>query len=409
MYQQYPVATHNVPLFAKPGISPSAKYIQLIAGSSNRNMTAPIQNIQDAAHIAPITIGGQVFMGLLDTGSADVWVAGSAFNCTRTTPPCAFPATYKETATFAEVPDRKVDIIYSTGERLQGKLGREVVSFGGVTVPNATVAIIQRGEYMGDDMSSGIIGMAFPGDTRAYTKDADVDLDMNMKIMPYTPVFTEMYQQGLVAPYFSIALQRKGEVSGQLALGGLPGPPIRYEGNFTVAKFEYLIFDDGSYGRPGNNVKEYSLYMIKTRGYAVAGRERPLAVDTIFDTGSPLNYVPPEVAEAVAKGFKPPGRLDQESYAYVVDCDAVPPPFGVNINGTTFMVAPENMAIKGSTPKAKIGALPVVEGKNQCLSSVQASGLFSFGVHILGTPFLENVVAVFDVGAAQMRLARRLR
>jgi hypothetical protein len=403
------VATHNIPLYSRAGISPGARYIQLIVGSSEVNVTAPLQNVQDSAHIAPITIGNQSFLGLLDTGSADTWIASSKFKCARTFKTCAFPATYNETSSFVEVPNRKIDIIYSTGERLRGKVGREVVSFGGVTVSNATIAVVNDGEFMGDGASSGVIGMAFSGDTRVFASDTDIDVDPEARSIPYAPVFTEMYEQGLVAPYFSIALQRQGESSGMLALGGLPGAPIKYSNNFTHANFEYLIFDDGSYGRPGNRVKEYSLYMIKTKGFSVASKEKVYAVNAIFDTGSPINYVPPDIAAAVAKGFTPPGTRDQKSWQFVVNCDAIPPAFGININGTTLMVDPENMIIKGATSKGSVGALPVVTGRNKCLSTVQESGIFSFGVHILGAPFLKSVVAVFDVGAAEMRFAKRLR
>ncbi|KAF2435484.1 acid protease [Tothia fuscella] len=360
------VAAHNIPLFATTGVSPSASYIRLLLKDEKGNGTLALRNVQDAAHVAPIEIGGQSFLGLLDTGSSDTWVAGSNFNCKRSRKPCKFPATYTKTNR------------------------REVVTFGGITIPNAKIGIVHEGEFSVDEASSGIIGLAFPGDTRAYALETNVYGDENAQSIPYAPLFTIMYQQGLLAPDFSVAMQRRNETNGVLALGGLPGLPIKYDSNFTTARFEYLIFDDGSYTRPGNKIKEYSLYMIKTTGFHIQKNSSKLAVNTIFDTGSPINYVPPQIAEDVARGFVPPAIRDQQTWQFVVDCNAVPPSFGVNINGTTLIVDPEDMVLKGATRMGDAGALPVVTGKNKCLSAVQESNIFSLGVHITGSAVYEK-------------------
>jgi hypothetical protein len=213
-----------------------------------------------------------------------------------------------------------------------------------------------------------------------------------------------MHQQGLVKPYFSVALNRVNEGSGFLALGGLPGPPIRYEEKFTSAKFEYLILEDGSIGKFGNKVKEYSLYMIKPQGFAVGRQNVTKVVYAIIDTGSPINYVPMDISKSINSQWKPPAKRDQKTWQWIVNCDAVAPDFGFIINGTRLMVSAEDMAINGG-----VGTLPEVKEKGKCLSTVQDSGIFSFGVHIIGTPFLKNHVAVFDIGAAEMRFGKRIR
>jgi hypothetical protein len=353
-----------------------------------------------------LKLGNQTFLALLDTGSADTWVVGTDFKCTsKNHNQCNFNTTYQTTESFTTITDRKLDIQYATGERLQGKLGFEKVTLGDVTVQNATVGIIHTGEWKGDGVSSGMLGLsAFSTDTRAFPLNFDADKDENISNIPYEPLISTMYQQGLIAPYFSIALNHQTEGPGVLALGGLPTLPIRYEKTSTSAKFEYLIFDDGSINKPGNFKKEYSLYMIRPAGFTAGSRTIKMSVNAVIDTGSPFNYVPPEVANAVNRGWSPRATMDKTLGQWIVNCDATPPEFGVVINGTKFIVAKEDMAIKGGA-----GTLPVVKEKGKCLSTVQTSGIFSFGVHILGTPFLKNVVAVFDIGAAEMRFLNRIR
>jgi hypothetical protein len=284
-------------------------------------------------------------------------------------------------------------------------MGLEKVTLGGVTVPNATVGVIHTGAWQSDGVSSGMLGLsAFSADTRAYPINFDADKDENLTIIPYDPLITTMYQQGLIPPHFSIALNHLNEGPGVLALGGLPGSPIRYENASTRAKFEYLVFDDGSINKIGSFKKEYSLYMIKPSGFTVKDQTIQLSVNAVIDTGSPINYMPPQVADAVNKGWSPRATMDNELGQWIVNCDATPPEFGVVINGTKFVVLKEDMVVKGGA-----GTLPAVKQKGKCLSTVQASGLFSLGVHILGTPFLKNVVAVFDIGAAEMRFLKRTR
>jgi hypothetical protein len=374
----------------------------MLTGRTNDSL---LRNIQDSAYIASIQLENQSFMALLDTGSADTWVVGSDFNCTsKIKSHCIFSSSYKTTSSYSPVKDRKLDVLYSSGERLQGSLGLEKVTLGGVTISNATVGIVHKGSWLSDGVSSGVIGLsAFSGDTRGFDLKTDPENDDNATNIPYEPLITAMYQQNLTAPYFSIALNRPNEGPGALALGGLPGPPIRYENKSSAAKFEYLIFDDGSYNKPGNFKKEYSLYMIRPEGFNVGSRNMKMSVNAILDTGSPLIYVPPDVATAFNKAWIPSAKVDEKSSQWVVNCDAIPPPFGVVINGTTFEVAKEDLAIKGG-----VGVLPEIEG-GKCVSAVQMSGLFSFGVHILGTPFMKNVVSVFDVGAAEMRFLKRIR
>lgn len=75
---------------------------------------------------------------------------------------------------------------------------------------------------------------------------------------------------------------------------------------------------------------------------------------------------------------------------YFAPCDAIPPSFAIVINGVEFWVNPADMIYRDLVdPLTGYCAIAVASGGS--------------GPYILGDAFLQNVVAVFDVGAAQMR------
>src|SRR6201999_1040852 len=128
------------------------------------------------------------------------------FNCTGLKKTCGlgFGPGYHQTDAFVPIPGTFMDVVYSSGESVRGKLGYETVTLGNITVNNQTVGIMQKGNWNGDGISSGLLGMAFPNDTNAF-KGPNLDTDR----VPYSPLFTSMYQRDLIKPYFSIAINRK--------------------------------------------------------------------------------------------------------------------------------------------------------------------------------------------------------
>lgn len=110
--------------------------------------------------------------------------------------------------------------------------------------------------------------------------------------------------------------------------------------------------------------------------------------------GTTLMYVPTSVAMKVNSLFDPPAKYVHESGVYETDCDAKVPNFAIRIGGTDFHVNSEDLLLTG-----KDGYDPYTGG---CITGVQAT---SEPPYILGDTFLKNVVAVFDVGAGEMRFA----
>lgn len=80
--------------------------------------------------------------------------------------------------------------------------------------------------------------------------------------------------------------------------------------------------------------------------------------------------------------------------SYFVDCDAVPPELAIIIDDVEFRINSADLIYKD-----------LVDPMTGYCSIGIASG--GAGPYILGDVFLQNVVAVFDVGGAEMRFYGR--
>lgn len=349
-------------------------------------------------YLTAIKFGNQQFYSVIDTGSSDTWIIDAGFRCTipRTAQPgpnnCGFGPGYKKTSTFSQnKPAQKFSISYS-GEHVEGIAGTETVTFGNIPVLNQQVAVVNSGVWKGDGISSGLIGLAFPSNSAVWT-------EMAASREPYSPIFTSMYRKGLVAPYFSIALNRGNESPGVLALGGLPGAPIRYSNKFARAPFQYLTFGDSDPSKKPAGDFDYRLYRITIDGFSV--NAQPSSVDkkraqVSVDSGTAVLVLPSDVAKAFNAGWKPAAQYDRIQ-GWRVECTAKPPKFGVKLNGTTFWI--DGMDLVVPREPGAPGSL--------CSSGVQEAKWP--GGAMLGSIFLKNVLAVFDIGAAELRFADRLR
>lgn len=119
--------------------------------------------------------------------------------------------------------------MYGDLEFMTGVMGYETVTVAGITVEHQEVALVNYTYWFGDNVTSGLMGLAYPRLTSAFvgTNSSVNDLD---KQVPYNPVMTSMIEQRLIEPVFSLALERDSD-NGYLALGGLP--PVNHTGPFA--------------------------------------------------------------------------------------------------------------------------------------------------------------------------------
>lgn len=344
----------------------------------------PIKNYRDQVYLVPLKIENQEFQAVLDTGSSDTWLASSRFKCA--TAQCNFGPGYTKSPAFAAIPGQKFSISYAS-ESVSGVMGTETISLGNVTMKGQSIGVVDRGSWKGDGLSSGLMGLAFPSGSSTLYGYKGVG-------GKYSPIFNTMQKQGLVAPLFSIALNRIDEGPGALTFGGLPTGLIKFEKKFATTKMQYLTFGNGDPDKKPVGDTDPRLYRMTIDELSYGGKTTG-KMQINVDSGTAFSTVPKDVARAFNAGWVPKARFDR-ALGWAVDCNAKAPKFGVKINGVTFNVSSKDLIIP-----------PEQEGSSACSSAVQ-EGTFP-GSYLLGASFLRNVVAVFDVGKMEMRFANRIR
>ncbi|KAK5104782.1 hypothetical protein LTS08_002675 [Lithohypha guttulata] len=414
-----------------------------------------------ATFLAPISIGGQSFLHVLDTGSADTWVASSSFECldviTRKRIPrerCYFGPTYTPDSNFRSIEDQNSNITYGDGEFLIGTFGTVDVTLAGITVSQQQISLAEEAGWQGDGITSGIIGLAFPALTAAYV-GTDPTLGVycrpggqgkNCNQIIYPSLIDNMFfKQQLTKPVFALALSRDENGSGFggfLTIGGIPQPDLVgvTDLRFATTEIDVLSGDDqfryysmsieglvmlpagslipdgntltrrGRSGRgrgknnrkpsrkpKGNDNNNTTIPITNTTSPTmISNRIVPGSANGayILDSGKTLSFIPNFLAQRYNSLFDPPTFIDPSSGFYVVTCDAVAPPLGVQIDGIVFWHNPKDLVKRFD-----------VSGR-YCISGIQSAGALG-GVNILGDVFLNNVLAVFDLGEKVISFAAR--
>jgi len=374
------------------------------------NGTANLVSVDaGSVFLAPVTVGGQSFDVVIDSGSSDPWLVGSDFQCVnkydgsyQTQDQCQFGPTYNVTAstTYQYISGENFNISYADGETLTGSMGYESFTMGGINVPHQEFALVDYAAWTGDTVSSGLVGYAYRSLTSAY-QGTDPTMDQPGGTLIYNPLFVNMYTNQGVPPLFTLAIDRDPQNGGILALGGVPNIP--YSPGFASTP----IIPVGVNTSSGELV--YEFYTITIDGFAISAdptaqfdhnltstnpHRTPLVApdaSAIVDSGTSLLLADNDtVAAPVAAAFNPPGVWDDYYGVWSVLCDATPPVFGVSVAGKIFYVNGADMILQIS--------------QTECESGVQPGGQ---GVLILGDVWMKNVLCVFDLGAEMMRFAAR--
>jgi hypothetical protein len=250
--------------------------------------------------------------------------------------------------------------------------------FGTVSNLALQVAIGTKAYWNGDNISAGLLGLAYPGLTSEFSGTTPNHDKFGKRII-YDPVFTRMYKDNLSAPMFSIALERNS--GGYLAFGGIPAE-VTPSGPFASTPITKMV--NSVFGGAPN----YYFYSIKPDALLYEGSSSTNTATYIVDSGTTLFYAPSKAAKQINALFDPPAKL--KNGLYTVSCEPkASPAVGVKIGGTVFDINVADLILQDPT-------------SGTCVSGVQDGGA---GPYILGDVFMTNVIAVFDVGAAEMRFA----
>lgn len=352
-----------------------------------------------------ITVGNQNFSVIVDTGSSDTWLAETGFQCLNYTTnapeseaDCGFASTFSPDSSFTQIQDENFNISYADLEFLNGIVGTESVTIAGIKVSKQEIGLATLAGWAGDGISSGLTGLAYPLITSAYAgTDPKADqFNSTSSHLPYSPIInTIFFVENLTEPVFSLSLSRSPAIEGfggYLTIGGIPDvtlPAINASNTFAITD---ILPIESTFS---STMPQFVFYVIEAE--AIIFDELVTdAIDVVIDSGTTLNYLPSDVAEAFNLLFDPPGEFVDELGVYIVECNAAPPDLGITISGETFYHNTIDLIFDGQL------------GDNLCLSGVQDGGVLGAGSFILGDVFLKNVLAVFDIGKEQMAFSARL-
>ncbi|KAM0340372.1 hypothetical protein ACHAPU_010508 [Fusarium lateritium] len=368
-----------------------------------------------------VQFGNQSFMLLVDTGSSDTWVLQTGYQCINSSDnlvlpqaACNYTSAYDLASTIPVEKNKTFGVKYGTGIAT-GMVAYENLTMGGFRVINQTIGIVNSTNDIGDGLQSGLLGLAYPQLTSAHpgTNFPNDSLITNRSI--YDPLMQSMLKQGLVEPWFSLALNRlPANIStgdgGYMGLGKLPPvphseewtivpveiskniPDFLYQNSKPVRTWWTLTIDAVTWGPAAASSKASSA---SSTALTTNTTINSTAFQAVVDSGNPRNVLPKELADQINGAFDPPGVYDEERDAFIVDCDARAPAFGLVIGGKTFWHDQRDLIVW-----AKDGV---------CTSSVGATQpALGIEVHFLGDAFLKNVVSVFDFGKNEMRYAARI-
>ncbi|QIW98964.1 hypothetical protein AMS68_004482 [Peltaster fructicola] len=362
------------------------------------NGTAPlITTAYGSGYAATVTFEGTDLLLLVDTGSSDTWIASKDFNCVNrrgiefSQSYCSFGPLFIGTFAAGPIPDQNFNVSYGSGEFVVGETGLMNISIAGIAIAQQEIALIDSAYWLGDNTTTGIVGLAYEALTSSYKGDDPTQDNPDSDLVEYSPIVQTALDRSLFS-VFSMALERGNDtVGGYLALGGLP--PVDFNHTFVSATVEMTNL--ATVGRAG---VAYSYYTIRPNGFSLSGglldRLRlpfwkafsATTFPVIVDSGTTLNYLPYSLAQRINALYDPPARFNSYVGVFETECDAKAPDLSVRINGTDFVMNKLDLIITteaGQDPDTGL-----------CITAIQPSN----GPYILGDVFLKNVVAVFDVG-----------
>lgn len=358
---------------------------------------------------ANITIGSQKVPLVLDTGSSDMWMMPkdvSCFNTTTLQPVSSELCGYKgprltTSSSFRQIPNVHLNTSYKIGEWVIAENGYDNVSFGGIEVQNQEIALAKTAALTYPGYASGILGLAYPALTDVYPGDdpsTDVKCPLtigsnatNCNQQTMSPFLSTVFANSLAQPLFSFAISRNAPAAGVMTIGGIPDihdPQV----NVTNKAIEVTVPLEKL-----KNTQENTYYIISVDGLDY--KDAPSGAGKgqwIVDTGAVPIIFDQQQAKNIGALFDPPAWFDEDRQAWIVKCNATAPELSVKIGGQNFGINPKDLIL--SAGQDDLG----------CSMGVQGSTATGSAPPVLGSVFLRSVLAVFDVGRAQMSFASRM-
>lgn len=244
--------------------------------------------------------------------------------------------------------------------------------FAAFIVPSVIIAVVDAGQWTFQG-TSGLLGLGGSMLTNLWYPGTDNPTN-------YSPLLVQMYQEGIITPNFTLAFSQTG---GYLSLGTVPLPSDVAHGTTWIT----TPMPPYSTGPPNGTVYGYYGIQVQSLNFpSSAGRNISYTYNDwmIVDSGTSANIFPDPIADALNELWDPqPDPYDGSMPCNIASFSKVPS-LGVTIGNYTFWHDPQTL----------IAQYP----NGECGTAIMGAGDPPQGPMILGTPWLMNVVAVFDIG-----------
>jgi hypothetical protein len=316
-----------------------------------------IEDYQNSQYYGQITLGTpkQKFNVIFDTGSSDLWVAGS--DCDSS---CGRHAEYNAAKSSTYVANGTAfDIMYGSGP-VSGYESADVLSTGSLNVKDQIFAQVTDAQGLGLAYKigkfDGILGLAWP----------------TISVNHVPTVFQNMASQGLVDKnLFSFYLGTESGMKGELLLGGI-------DDNYYTGDISYVPLTSTTY------------WEVKLDGLSVDGVTYGAGDKAIVDSGTSILTGPSDVVSKLAESM---GAKKINKAEYMVPCNTAGlPTFTYTLNGKDFTLESSDYLI----PDGDMCLLGMMG-----LDVPRPNG----PLWIMGDVFMRKYYTIFDVENQQVGIA----
>eukprot|EP00903_Cladosiphon_okamuranus_P020328 g18651.t1 len=316
-----------------------------------------VKDYSNAQYYGEVDIGSppQSFDVIFDTGSANLWVAGSGCGLS-----CGLHHRYKADKSSTHADDgRDFEITYASGP-VSGELSVDTVNWGGLDLEDQTFAEVENAKGLGlafiMGKFDGIMGLAFD--------------EISVEGVP-TP-FGRLVDAGeLDQPVFAFYLGNEKE--GELMIGGTD--PDHYIHDITYVP-----------------VSKKGYWQIEMDDVDVAGTSVSSVKAAILDSGTSLLVGPTEDVKAIAAKV---GAVPFMNGEYLMPCSSDLPPLTFTILGSEYTLEGDEYIISAGNDKVCILAMMGMDIPDPMGP-----------LWILGDVFMRKYYTVFDYGNARIGLGK---
>ncbi|KAK6520801.1 hypothetical protein TWF506_001044 [Arthrobotrys conoides] len=411
--------------------------------TSTESVSQNVTFVNGLSYYLPVTIGGQELNLIIDTGSSDTWTVPPLFDCIpipvygdpmpSASRACGFGPEFNQSESpsfqYLNTTNGSFAVGYADNSYAKGLVGQDIVNISGILV-NQTIGLANIARWKGDNVTSGILGLGYPGSIpsapghRPYDwipkpagsirnplvkSDIDIDDDIDFDCHAAYPSFVESMAAQGHNPLFSVNLVEtrsdfgghgdRPQAGGTISFGGIPH--VKHLGlPFAKAKMNPRFNESTCASDIRQIGYEFEIDAVLDGDTIIYGTKSTAKIDT----GASVMAFPPWLYEEFLRRVYPaplPYMTFISGRLWKISCNATMPDLGFDIGGVAIKLD-RNQLIKKSVPDFD-NAIP--DSEEMCSMNI-ITNEWSDEV-ILGIPFLHGALAVYDLENKEIRIAKK--